>query len=172
LFVWPNFPFLFHLGLNLFLIYTPCILLSNIQVNKSFFYIYFSLQLGFIQTSLSLLRLRAITYATLKHHIRHKEYSSSFTVIWYQSHFEPILASVCVGSIVPPAIGPFIVYKWVQTSPHESVSRGWVRLKVHFVIQSFKLRTTNSKSCKKTYYNFFSNLLRKSKKQNLEWIYT
>jgi len=39
-------------------------------VNKSFFYIYFSLQLGFIKTSISSLRLRAITYATLKHHIR------------------------------------------------------------------------------------------------------
>jgi len=39
-------------------------------VNKSFCYIYFSLPLGFIKTSLSSLRLRAITYTTLKHHIR------------------------------------------------------------------------------------------------------
>jgi len=31
-------------------------------------------------------------------------------VIWYQSHFESILASVCVGPIVPPAIGPPIIY--------------------------------------------------------------
>jgi len=43
LFVWANFPFLFQLGLSLFLIYTPCILLSNIQVNKDFFCIFFSL---------------------------------------------------------------------------------------------------------------------------------
>ena len=43
LFVWRNFPFLFQLGLSLFLIYTPCILLFNTQVNKNFFCIFFSL---------------------------------------------------------------------------------------------------------------------------------
>ena len=43
LFVWPKFPFLFQLGLNIFLIHTPCILLSNIQVNKNLFCIFFSL---------------------------------------------------------------------------------------------------------------------------------
>ena len=71
------FTFLFQLSFNLFLIYTPCILLSNIQVNKSFFYIYFSLQLGFIKTSLS-----SFTYVTLKHHIRQGIFIFIYCNIW------------------------------------------------------------------------------------------
>jgi len=76
-------------------------------------------------------------------------------IIWYQSHFEPILASVWwayqatryQAVIGPPIIccsthelvvsawgGCVGVYKWVQISPHEPVLWGCVRLKVHFVI--------------------------------------
>jgi len=101
------------LGLNLFLIYTPCILLSNIQVNKSFFYIYFSLQLEFIKTSLSSLRLRAITYATLKHHIR----QGIFIFIYCNMVSEPFRAypSECLcwayrATRYRTAIGPPKIY--------------------------------------------------------------
>ena len=80
-------------------------------------------------------------------------------VIWYQSHFEPILASVCVGPIRPPKIysptHELAVSAWGECvgdptstrdkdlslyisgfKPHliEPVLWGWVRLKVHFVI--------------------------------------
>ena len=97
---------LFQLGLNLFLIYTPCILLSNIQVNKSFFYIYFSLQLGFIKTSFSSLRLRAITYATLKHYIR----QGIFIFIYYNmvlESFRPYPSEYLLGLSGHPLLGHY-----------------------------------------------------------------
>ena len=82
LFVWPNFPFLFQLGLSLFFLYIHHVFYSLIhKKNKNFFCIFFSvflsfmlkslslfhLQLGFIRISLSSLRLRVLN---LMHHIR------------------------------------------------------------------------------------------------------
>ena len=92
LFVWPNFPFLFQLGLRFFLIYTPCILLSNIQVNKNFFCIFFYLLFPLLCISHCLFSIcnqgsseppflhcdfvRSIWFTTSDN-----EYSSSLTVI-------------------------------------------------------------------------------------------
>jgi len=80
LFIWPNFHFLFQLGLSIFFIYTPCILLSNIQVNKNFMCFLFSVFLSFtlnhclfsfaIRVYQNLPFIIVITCAPLKHHIK------------------------------------------------------------------------------------------------------
>ena len=93
-------------------------------MNKSLFYIYFSLQLGFIKTSLSSLRLRAITYATLKHHIR----QGIFILIYCNMVSESFRAypSECLcwayrATRYRAAIGPSIIY----SPTHELAVSAW-----------------------------------------------
>jgi len=92
LFVWPNFPFLFQLGLSPFLIYTLCILLSNTQVNKNFLCIFFFLFFSLLHLSHCLFSFAirvhhnlsfsiVIMCFSLKYHIRPEIFISIYYII-------------------------------------------------------------------------------------------